>query len=396
MKGKIRESLAGRLSSWLTLVASFFLSFATWVAIAEIAGFKGHWDAGELWDVLPVVSLAWALPICVDGYVVTALVTWLAPVSDEIAVVAKWNTYGGALVGILAQSGYHGWAAADRKLGWFLVVLSVVVGALPPALSAGAVHMRAMVRRAGIRSTESGAQSGIVLQASGAQPSGAQNPAPGNSAPSTWSTMIESTPGSAPSYPERDDRSDGNSAPSMGAPDTGSTMGDRAPDDSEHEWERPVGDLAGRLPDSPVSPAGPRMDWDALESWRRGQPAPEHQAFPLGQADRAPSTRSTTRDHAPGDPEHNPGASEDRAPDDLEHYSLEHNEGAPGNSAPDPRSTMGDRAPSMGAPRDRVAEIMRQDPGVTAEAVADRVGIHKKTAARMMREIKEEQGGGPK
>lgn len=391
---KIKESLAGRVSSWLTLIASFFLSFATWVAIGEIAGFNDKWDAGEVWDVLPVISLAWALPICVDGYVVTALITWLAPVSEEIAVVAKWNTYVGAIVGILAQSGYHGWAAADRKLNWFLVGLSVVVGALPPALSAGAVHMRAMVRRAAIRSTESGAQGGIVLQASGAQPSGAQNSTLGNSAPSTWSTMIGSTPGSAPSYPERDDRSNGNSAPDMGAPDTWSTMGYRAPDDSEHEWERSVGDQAGRLPDSPVSPAGPVLDWNALESWRRELLVGEHRAFPLGQVDRAPDTGSTTGPHAPNNLEHNEGGDKGRAPNYLEHDGSEHNTGAPGNSAPDPRSTIGDRAPSTGAPKDQVAEIMRQVPDVTAEVVADRVGIHKKTAARMMREIREEQGGG--
>jgi hypothetical protein len=88
-----RESRLGITASWVSLLGSFVLSFATWVALGQLTGYG---------------KLAFCLALCVDGYIVSALVTWMAPVSDKIATVAKVNTWIAAVIGVTAQSAYHG------------------------------------------------------------------------------------------------------------------------------------------------------------------------------------------------------------------------------------------------------------------------------------------------
>lgn len=128
-----KESPVGVIASWSALCASFVLSFATWVALAEMAGFEGR--------------LSWFMAVAVDGYIVSALVAWMAPVSEEIARFAKVNTYAGAAVGVIAQSAYHG-LSADTSGGQWVPYLAAVVGALPPLAAGLSVHLRALVRRA--------------------------------------------------------------------------------------------------------------------------------------------------------------------------------------------------------------------------------------------------------
>lgn len=111
----------------LAILASFVLSFTTWLDLGTLAGYA---------------SLAVALPFCVDGYVVCALTTWLLPgSSDRLARLARLNLYGVGLASVLAQASYHGWLVGSASPGKAL--LAVVVGALPPAVAVLAVHLRA-------------------------------------------------------------------------------------------------------------------------------------------------------------------------------------------------------------------------------------------------------------
>lgn len=149
------EPRLAAVASWAVLAASFGLSAATWIAMARLAGFT---------TTLPlpgtdlVADLAWLMPVAVDGYVVVALVLWMAPVPHRVAQFAKVNTYAAAAVGIIAQSAYHAFAvwsaqpAGDREI--WRAVLAAVVGALPPAVAALAVHMRALIRRESQPTTE--------------------------------------------------------------------------------------------------------------------------------------------------------------------------------------------------------------------------------------------------
>lgn len=123
------------LACWVAILASFVLSFSTWLALGTLAGFG---------------VLAMAMPFCVDGYIVTSLTTWLTPgVSERLARLARGNLYSVGLVGVVAQAGYHGWLAfPEGALGWpGRSVLATGVGALPMAVATFAVHIRAMAVR---------------------------------------------------------------------------------------------------------------------------------------------------------------------------------------------------------------------------------------------------------
>jgi hypothetical protein len=134
--------LAGAVS-WLVLGASFGLSASTWVALAELAGFTATYTlpAGV------VARLAWLMPLAVDGYVVVALVMWMAPVPLRVARFARTNTYAAAAIGVLAQSCYHALVTWSVTGVPWRAGLAAVVGALPPAVAGLAVHMRALTRR---------------------------------------------------------------------------------------------------------------------------------------------------------------------------------------------------------------------------------------------------------
>ncbi|HEY0698572.1 MAG TPA: hypothetical protein VGD43_12270 [Micromonospora sp.] len=142
------EPRLAAVASWAVLAASFGLSAATWIAMARLAGFAAKLH-------LPIIDvtadLAWLMPVAVDGYVVVALVLWMAPVPAKVAAFARINTYAAAGIGVAAQSAYHALAvwsaqpATDREV--WRAVLAAIVGALPPAVAGLAVHMRALIRR---------------------------------------------------------------------------------------------------------------------------------------------------------------------------------------------------------------------------------------------------------
>lgn len=116
---------------WLAIFASFVLSFSTWLALGDLAGFG---------------RLALAMPLCVDGYIVTALATWLMPeVSERLARFARANLYSVGLASVAAQAGYHGGIAYGQAV--WRVALAMVAGGLPPAIAVLAVHIRARTVR---------------------------------------------------------------------------------------------------------------------------------------------------------------------------------------------------------------------------------------------------------
>lgn len=138
MNGRTGEPRLAAAASWAVLAASFGLSAATWVALAQMAGFTGH---------ILVVPLAWLMPVAVDGYVVVALVVWMSPVPAKVARFARTNTYCAASVGVVAQSAFHALTVWSQTATAWRAALAAVVGALPPAVAALAVHMRALLRR---------------------------------------------------------------------------------------------------------------------------------------------------------------------------------------------------------------------------------------------------------
>lgn len=141
------ESRLGIASSWAVLVAGFGLSASTWIALAMLSGFDGQVSVPTMSGYLLTLKLAWLMPICIDGYVVTALVLWTSPVPPRVAAFARKNTYGAAGGGVLAQSAYHCLATWTATGAVWRASLALVVGAAPPLVSALAVHMRALIRR---------------------------------------------------------------------------------------------------------------------------------------------------------------------------------------------------------------------------------------------------------
>jgi hypothetical protein len=144
------EPRLAAFASWAVLFASFGLSASTWIALANMAGFTGHLTTPTPFGPI-VFALAWLMPIAVDGYVVTALVLWTAPVPPNIAAFARKNTYAAASVGVFAQSAFHSLTILSATDSPWRSIMSALVGALPPGVAALAVHMRALVRREGSR-----------------------------------------------------------------------------------------------------------------------------------------------------------------------------------------------------------------------------------------------------
>ncbi len=136
------EPRLASVASWAVLTASFGLSASTWIALARLAGFTNTLSAFGI-----RLAMAWLMPIAVDGYVVVALVLWMAPVPARVARFAKRNTYGAAGTGIAAQSAYHLLFTLSTTDQAWRVVLAAIVGAIPPAVAGLAVHMRALIRR---------------------------------------------------------------------------------------------------------------------------------------------------------------------------------------------------------------------------------------------------------
>lgn len=165
------EPRLAAIASWAVLTASFALSASTWIAMAVLAGFTA---SAALPGIGVTLKVAWLMPVAVDGYVVVALVLWMSPVPETVAAFARKNTYGAAGIGIVAQSAYHLLSVQSETNQLWRVALAAIVGALPPAVAAVAVHMRALIRR----------ETGRTLTASGSTTTTTAVPTPVSPAPS--------------------------------------------------------------------------------------------------------------------------------------------------------------------------------------------------------------------
>ncbi|MCX5121247.1 hypothetical protein OG992_29125 [Micromonospora sp. NBC_00362] len=179
------EPRLASIASWAVLAASFGLSSSTWIALAELAGFTARLTVP---GTSVSLALAWLMPIAVDGYVVVALVLWMAPVPAQVAAFAKKNTYGAAGIGIAAQSAYHLLSTFSTGVEVWRVVLAAIVGALPPAVAGLAVHMRALLRRG------SGRTLTAATGTAPASPAPAKTPAP--------TVTVPAVPAPTPGRPE--------------------------------------------------------------------------------------------------------------------------------------------------------------------------------------------------
>lgn len=141
------DSRLASVSLWAVLVSGFGLSASTWIALALLAGFDGQVTVPTMSGWTVTLRLAWLMPVAIDGYVVTALVLWMAPVPARVAAFAKKNTYGAAGGGVIAQAAYHCLTTWSTTGAVWRATLAMLVGAAPPLVSALAVHMRALIRR---------------------------------------------------------------------------------------------------------------------------------------------------------------------------------------------------------------------------------------------------------
>lgn len=136
--------VAGVVFCLAAISGSFVLSFDTWVAIGQLAGFG---------------ALAVAMPLCVDGHVMTALTTWLSPVSERLAAFARINLYAVGAASVLAQSTYHGIITWQQTHDEARTLLSVGAGAFPPIVATLAVHLAVGIVREAFAEAPAGAVS---------------------------------------------------------------------------------------------------------------------------------------------------------------------------------------------------------------------------------------------
>jgi hypothetical protein len=189
MPRRTGEPRLASIASWAVLAASFGLSASTWIALGVLAGFTSTLTVFGV-----TARLAWLMPIAVDGYVVVALVLWMAPVPARVAAFAKRNTYLAAGTGIVAQSAYHLLFTMSTTDQWWRVVLAALVGALPPTVAGLAVHMRALIRReSGHHHNQPSTVDTTTV------PTAVTRPAP--AAPSTMDTPTQPTQPTEPTRP---------------------------------------------------------------------------------------------------------------------------------------------------------------------------------------------------
>lgn len=204
------EPRLASIASWAVLAASFALSASTWIALAALAGFTGTATVPGI-DV--TLRVAWLMPIAVDGYVVVALVLWMSDVPASVAEFAKRNTYGAAGIGIVAQSAYHLLSTLSATNQGWRVALAAIVGALPPAVAALAVHMRALIRReTSTVAAVSGATSVHTVPAPSA-PAPVTEPAPVNPPAPAIAAAAPEIPSTDPAPAEPDTVSAGREVP---------------------------------------------------------------------------------------------------------------------------------------------------------------------------------------
>lgn len=120
-----------------------WLGLATVLTAAAVLSFHG------LRDLAIAVSipreLSWLLPVAVDAGAAVSCACWLSreipPDAARFARTQTWLLLGGTVIGNAAQLGMHASAIVPP---WWVAVL---VGAIPPAVVGGTVHLAVLVGR---------------------------------------------------------------------------------------------------------------------------------------------------------------------------------------------------------------------------------------------------------
>lgn len=179
--------VAGVLFCLAAIGGSFVLSFDTWVAIGQLAGFG---------------ALAVAMPLCVDGHVMTALTTWLSPVSKRLAAFARINLYAVGAAGVLAQSSYHGIVTWQQTHDEARTLLAIGAGAFPLTVATLAVHLAVGIVREAFAESPAAAvidRSDEPSRSPELSPPAAQQTTPSLTSPAREPSRLAAAPAPSPS-----------------------------------------------------------------------------------------------------------------------------------------------------------------------------------------------------
>ena len=91
-------------------------------------------------------QLAWLLPVAVDAGAAVSCTVWLSPaVQADARRFACWLTWSLLAATVIGNAAQQGMAAHNVAPAWWVAVL---VGAAPPAIVGGVVHLLVLVNRA--------------------------------------------------------------------------------------------------------------------------------------------------------------------------------------------------------------------------------------------------------
>lgn len=122
----------------------------TWLGMAVVLIAAAVLSFAALRDLATAVrihaELAWLLPIAVDAGAAVSCQAWLSPRSPrDAARFARTLTWGLLALTVAGNAAGQGMAAAGIVPPWWVAVL---VGAIPPAVVGGVVHLAVLVGRA--------------------------------------------------------------------------------------------------------------------------------------------------------------------------------------------------------------------------------------------------------
>lgn len=124
--------------------------WVTWAGLAVVLTAAAVLSFAALRDLAITVRiserLAWLLPIAVDAGAAVSCAAWLSPRSGpDVARFARRLTWALLALTVAGNAAAQGMAAAGIVPPWWCAVL---VGAIPPAVVGGVVHLAVLVGRA--------------------------------------------------------------------------------------------------------------------------------------------------------------------------------------------------------------------------------------------------------
>lgn len=121
-----------------------WLGLAVVLAAAAVLSFAALRDLALVVRIHP--ELAWLLPIAIDAGAAVSCAVWLSGnVPPDASKFARSMTWGLLLLTIAGNAGSLGMAANNITAPWWT---SVLVGAVPPLIVGGVVHLSVLVGRA--------------------------------------------------------------------------------------------------------------------------------------------------------------------------------------------------------------------------------------------------------